>query len=178
MDVMQTDPQIITVVGPESTGKTTLCRQLAEHFGGSVVPEFAREFLNQTKGKYEKSDLLTIAKGQFELGRDIVSRSTDFVFCDTDALVVKIWHEFKYKELNAEIDEILNNQSPRKYLLAYPDLDWQHDVLRENPNDLMQIFKMYEVALNTIGMDYRIIKGQEKERLANAIEAVNQMKLG
>ena len=42
----------------------------------------------------------------------------------------------------------------------------------------MQIFKMYEVALNTIGMDYRIIKGQEKERLANAIEAVNQMKLG
>ncbi|MFT4595328.1 MAG: nicotinamide riboside kinase [Bacteroidia bacterium] len=174
---MESRPQIFACVGPESTGKTTLCHQLANHFGGYIVPEFAREFLNQTKGKYEKSDLLTIAKGQFELERDVASNSKDLVFSDTDVLVVKVWHEFKYQELSPEIDEVLNNQSPRKYLLAYPDLDWKPDPLRENPSDLLEIFNFYEKTLNEIGAEFKVIRGTGNERLNSAIDAINQMKL-
>jgi nicotinamide riboside kinase len=175
---MESRPQIFVCVGPESTGKTTLCRQLANHFGGSTVSEFAREFLNKSEGKYEKSDLLTIAKGQFKVERDILSNSTGIVFSDTDVLVIKVWHEFKYNGLSAEIDDILDNQSPRKYLLTYPDLHWQPDPLRENPDDLLKIFNFYEKTLKEIGADYKVIRGTGDERLNSAIDAINQMKLG
>ena len=174
---MQINPQIVAIIGPESAGKTTLCRQLGNHFGGSIVPEFAREFLTKTKGKYEQSDLLKIAEGQLKLEHQIISNSTGSVFCDTDVLVVKVWHQFKYHEGSAEIDEIFNRQSPRKYLLAYPDLDWQPDPLRENPNDLLEIFRFYEKTLKEIGADYKVIRGTSDKRLNSAVDAINQMKL-
>ena len=175
---MESRPKIFACVGPESTGKTTLCNQLTAHFEGVIIPEFAREFLMAKGGTYEKSDLITIAEKQLELEKKIISQSAGPVFCDTDILVVRVWHQFKYGKQNKEIEKLFDQQRPRKYLLTYPDLEWEPDQLRESPNDLLRIFKMYEVGLNTIGADYQIIKGKDEVRLANAIEAVNQMKLG
>ncbi|HMF72604.1 MAG TPA: ATP-binding protein, partial [Flavitalea sp.] len=54
----------IVVVGPESTGKSTLCQQLAEHYNTAWVPEYAREYLLKHGMNYSYDDLLTIAKGQ------------------------------------------------------------------------------------------------------------------
>jgi nicotinamide riboside kinase len=174
---MESRPQVFACVGPESTGKTTLCDQLANHFNGLIVPEFAREYLDKKNGIYEESDLLTIAKNQLELENRIISKATGPVFCDTDILVIMVWYQFKYRKRDKIIEDLFDQQQPRKYLLTYPDLKWEPDPLRENPNDLHQIFKMNEIGLKTIGADYRIIKGQGDERLSNAVEAVDQMKL-
>jgi len=59
-------PFIITIVGPESSGKTTLARQLAAHYGCPWVPEYAREYLESLGGMYEELDLEAIAQGQLE----------------------------------------------------------------------------------------------------------------
>ena len=170
---MESGPQIFACVGPESTGKTTLCNQLATHFKGAVVPEFAREYLKSKNGIYEASNLLTIAKNQLELENRVISKKPGLIFSDTDILVVMVWYQFKYQKRNKQIEALFDQHSPRKYLLTYPDLEWESDPLRENPNDLQQIFKMYEYALKSMDADYQVIKGQGDHRLTNAIKAVS-----
>lgn len=174
---MESRPQIFACVGPESTGKTTLCNQLALRFEGTVVPEFARQYLTSKGGNYLQKELITIAESQLELEQRLISKNEGPIFCDTDLLVVKVWHEFKYGESSDEIDSLLSKQQSRKYLLTYPDLDWESDPLRENPNDLFEIFTYYENKLVEMGADYRIVRGIGDERLKSAIEAINQMKL-
>jgi len=57
----------IVIIGPESTGKSTLCEQLAAHYHTGWVPEYAREYLMTHGTAYQYEDLLTIAKGQLAL---------------------------------------------------------------------------------------------------------------
>jgi len=170
---MEEGKEIFAIVGPESTGKTTLCNQLSTHFNGVVVPEFSREYLTAKNGHYQESDLLIIAQKQLELENGTIASANNLIFCDTDILVVLVWHHFKYGKRNKEIEKLFDKQQPRNYLLTYPDLEWTPDLLRENPNDLLQLFKLYEMSLKTIGADYRIIKGQDEQRLTNAIKAVS-----
>ncbi|MCB0754584.1 MAG: ATP-binding protein [Flavobacteriales bacterium] len=170
---MEKRPQIFACVGPESTGKTTLSEQLASRMNGELVPEFARDYLEARNGKYSESDLPTIAKGQLELEKKAISNGLPLIFCDTDIVVVKVWQEFKYGKNNEEIDSLLSLQQPRKYLLTYPDLPWEEDSLRENPNELVELFKLYESTLKAIGADYRIVRGVNEERPQNAIEAIS-----
>ena len=54
----------IVILGPESTGKTTLSKELAQHYQTQWVPEFARNFLVTHGMNYDYDDLLTIARGQ------------------------------------------------------------------------------------------------------------------
>ena len=64
----------IVVIGPESTGKSTLCTQLAEHFNTKWAPEYAREYLLKNGTDYSYDDLLTIAKGQLALEDEYASK--------------------------------------------------------------------------------------------------------
>src|ERR1043165_5876631 len=57
----------IVALGPESTGKSSLCEQLAKHYNTLWCPEYAREYLTVHGMNYTYEDLLTIAKGQIEL---------------------------------------------------------------------------------------------------------------
>ena len=58
--------EIVVITGPESCGKTTLARQLAERWRAPLVNEAARDYL-QGKDSYQKSDLLEIAKLQYAM---------------------------------------------------------------------------------------------------------------
>ncbi len=68
----------IVIIGPESTGKSTLCKQLAEHYQTLWVPEYAREYLLKNGMTYSYDDLLTIAKGQIELEEAISNQVSGF----------------------------------------------------------------------------------------------------
>lgn len=57
----------IVVIGPESTGKSTLCKLLAKYYNTLWCPEYAREYLLMHGVAYTYNDLLTIAKGQLKL---------------------------------------------------------------------------------------------------------------
>lgn len=177
---MESGPQIFAIVGPESTGKTSLSQKLSKHFDCPLVNEVAREYLTGKHGDYTITDVELIAQEQHLLEKATIAANptTRFIFCDTDAVVNKIWFEFKYEKPSAAINSILESQKQRKYLLLYPDLEWEFDPLRENPHQLEELFAIYEETLHSNNFDFRTIRGQGELRLTAAIEAINQMKIG
>lgn len=161
----------VAITGPESSGKTTLSEQLANHFNVEWVPEFARTYLIERGGAYTQEDLDSIAKGQFEEMEKVQNR--ELVFYDTDLTVIKIWSEYKYNSSSTKIDELLRKQEVDLYLLCKPDLPWEEDPLRENPNNREVLYDLYLDALKDKGVTFAIISGTPKERLEHAIATVN-----
>lgn len=164
----------IAITGPESTGKSELARQLASHYNTVWVPEYAREYIDLSDRQYVESDLLIIARKQLELENSILPQANNYLFCDSDFLVLKIWGEFKYGRCHPWIAEQFTDHLYDLYLLCDIDLPWVEDPQREHPHKRKELFSLYEKALLELNFPYRIISGQGKERLLNAIKFINE----
>lgn len=184
----------IVVIGPESTGKSTLCEGLAAHFGTDWVPEYAREYLLKHGRQYQYADLLTIAKGQLALeekhaaelagrwGRDGQGAgdrglAEPVLFIDTDMYVMKVWSEFVFGRCDAWILDQVATRRYDGYLLCRTDLPWTADELREYPDEgpREQLFHIYRDCMINQSTPWREIGGCEDERLATAVAAVKEM---
>ena len=152
----------IIITGPESSGKTTLCEALSQHFNIPFSKEYARKYLYSLNRDYNQSDLLKIAKGQLqgEANKQLI---------DTDLITIKIWSNYKYGHCDNWILEQIKKQTIEKrfYLLCKPDIKWEADPLRENPINRMDLFELYKKELKILRHDYYIIKGNN--RIDNAI---------
>ncbi len=163
----------IAIVGPESTGKSTLSQALAQQFGAGWVPEYARQYLNELGREYHKDDLLSIAKGQLAM-EDEACKKHDLVFCDTNLLVIKIWSDYKYGECDAWITQKIQERKYDLHLLTFIDLPWQDDAQREHPHAREELFRIYENELKKLNIEYFIVKGKNDERQINAIAKVRE----
>jgi NadR type nicotinamide-nucleotide adenylyltransferase len=170
----------IVVIGPESTGKSTLCFQLAEHYQTLWCPEYAREYLEKYGTDYTYDDLLKIAKGQIELEERIlptVNRQPQSVFIDTDMYVMKVWCEFAFNKCHSWI---LNQVVTRKYdlyLLCNVDLPWIADELREYPDmeTRNKLYHFYKDIMVNQSVPWANISGTYDERLKSAIKATDKL---
>lgn len=163
----------VAIVGPESTGKTTLCEQLATYYNTIYAPEFAREYLNSISRPYTLQDVLHIAKEQAKLVNEFEKKANTILFCDTSLLTIKIWLRVKYNYFNAEIEQLMMTEQHDSYLLTKPDIPWENDGLREHPHFRNELFNMHVDILNKLGFNYKIISGDEKLRLESAKKIVN-----
>ena len=167
----------IALTGPESSGKTTLSELLAKHFETDFIPEFAREYLEQTNGRYEKTDLAKIAHGQL---RNILSfqqkhPTRKIVISDTDFIVIGVWSEYKYGSIEKEINALIQSTIFDLHILCEPDIPWEKDDLRENPVDRYDLFIRYKEALNRNGKNYIVVNGSNEKRLKKIIEAIENL---
>ena len=165
----------IAVTGPESTGKSILAQQLADHYNTVWVPEFARLYLLRIGRPYVYGDILEIAKGQAESEKIIARLANKFIISDTELLVTKIWCDVKFGNCHSWIEEQLIRQNYNLYLLMDVDLPWQFDPMRENPQDRDFLMKRYVEELDRLGFNYKIVSGVGEERLRNAIGFINEM---
>ena len=164
----------IVLIGPESTGKTTLAKALAKHYDCNYVPEYARQYIHDLNRPYQKEDIVTIAKKQIEL-EETKEKKEPFLFLDTDLIVCKIWSKFKYGECHPWILKQINQRTYHHYLLCNIDLPWQADSQRENPNDRQELFSIYLKEMIKYKKSYSIIKGTENQRLQNAIKILESL---
>jgi len=171
----------IVVIGPESTGKSTLCEGLAAYFGTDWVPEYAREYLLKHGKQYQYGDLLTIARGQLALeeqhAKALEGRPDPILFIDTDMYVMKVWGEFVFGRCDAWILDQVATRKYDGYLLCKTDLPWTADELREYPDDgpREQLFHIYKDCMINQSTPWREIGGCEEDRLTAAIAAVREM---
>lgn len=175
------DTQIkkIVILGPESTGKSTLCAQLAEHYNTLWCPEYAREFLLANGTNYSFEDLLKIAKAQLEQEdaclEKVAKLNTPFLFIDTDMYVMKVWCEFVFGKCHQWILDRIAERSYDLYLLCKPDLPWVKDELREYPDEKtrVQLYHYYRDLLVQQSTAWSEVSGNNEERLNRAILAVD-----
>lgn len=168
----------IVIIGPESTGKSTLCTQLAAHFKTEWIKEFAREYLLKHGTDYKVADLFTIAQGQkkneFAAEQLSTENKSHPIFYDTDFKVIQVWSEFVFNECDNRILKKVAEDNFDLYLLCNTDLPWVKDELREYP-DLKtreELFHYYQQILIDQQVPWILIKGVEEERLAIAVAAV------
>lgn len=172
----------IVIIGPESTGKSTLCKQLAAHFNTIWCPEYAREYLLSNGTDYSYDDLLTIAKGQINLEdkftMEINNKSREvfpMLFIDTDLYVMKVWCEYVFEKCHSYIIKEIASRQYDLYLLCNIDLPWIKDELREYPDEQprRELYRLYKDILTNQKVPFVVINGLEEERINKAVDAVN-----
>lgn len=172
----------IVVIGPESTGKSSLCEYLAIHFKTKWCPEYARTYLTENGKSYNYDDLLNIAQQQLQLEDKYTNSLIDEVekpllFIDTDMYVMKVWCEYGFQKCHHFILEAISSRKYDLYLLCNVDLPWIQDELREYPDDATrkELFQIYKDLLVNQSTPWLIISGGFEEREKVAIDAVNKL---
>ncbi|MBN2615920.1 MAG: ATP-binding protein [Bacteroidales bacterium] len=165
----------IAITGPESTGKSWLAEQLALKFKTVYVPEYAREYLLQNGLEYDIHDVEAIAKGQLKREEVAAVETDHLLFCDTDMLIPKIWCEVVFGTCPGWIEDQFKTHHYDLYLLCFPDIPWEYDPMRENPENRDEIFGLYEKTLKDAGLPYHVVKGLGGDRLENALNFVKEI---
>jgi NadR type nicotinamide-nucleotide adenylyltransferase len=167
----------ICIFGPESTGKSTLARQLAEHFQTVYASEYARPLLDLKAGHCDPADFPFIARGQLACEDALARQANRVLFCDTDLLTTTIWHERLVGPCPTWLLEQAAARAYDLYLLLDIDVPWVNDGQRffSSPADRRTFFEACENTLKSHGKRYVIIRGNWEERLAHAIGEVNAL---
>lgn len=173
--------EILITTGAESSGKTTLARDLAKHLQAPLVQEASRPYLERMAAqagtalyRYQEGDLLAIAREQQAAEQAALATSPPYLVCDTDLLVILIWSEVRYGQCHPWILETLlaNQQRPRQrrhYLLCHWDIPWEADPLRENPENRDQLFNIYQAKLQQLRLPHTVVHGPPNTRLKQAL---------
>ncbi len=166
----------IALFGPESTGKTTLAKQLAAHFQTVWAPEFAREYLQQKwddkQQVCEPEDLLPIAVGQTKLENEALLTANQFLFCDTCLLVTKVFSEIYYNFCDPALDKAARKHKYDLFFLTDIDMPWEKDDLRDAPDQRQKNFAIFRQALIDNDKPYITLSGDSDRRVAQAIKVI------
>lgn len=164
----------IAIVGPESTGKSTISQLLAKHYKVSWVPEYARYYCENLEAPYTLQDEINMYYGQLSLEDAILAiTENDYIICDTTFVTVKIWSD----EMLGETPQIVLDALPKRpydlYLLMDIDLPWQDDPLRDFPNQREHFMNVWHKELKALKANYVVINGVDNVRVQNAIKAID-----
>jgi len=161
---------IILVTGPESSGKTTLARELAWALDGLFVAEAARDFLEASGGAYTEADLPLIWQAQREAEDAARASSASFVVCDTGPEVIQIWAEVKYSNSPPDVRRAVEARTYDLVLLCLPDLPWVPDPFREaeSQGEREALLDRYRA----VSAGRRVVEIGGKNRLGRALTAV------
>ena len=178
----QSEINVVKVVlfGPESTGKTTLSRQLARHYNTVWAPEYAREYLqdkwNNERKTCEESDLIPIAIGQMNLENSLAKKADKLLICDTDLLETKVYSEEYYGGfVDPLLDKFAIQNTYDVYFLTYIDTPWEEDDLRDRPEQREEMFNAFKNALEKYNRPYVLLKGDKETRLKKATQVIDAL---
>jgi nicotinamide riboside kinase len=166
----------IAVYGPESTGKTTLSNQLANHFNTKWAPEFARDYLQQKwdlkKEICSPEDLLPIALGQIKLENSALQKANSYLFVDTCLMTTKVFSEIYYGFCDSKLDKAARKHKYDLFFLTDIDVPWEKDDLRDSPNDREITFKIFKQALIENNKPFIILTGNQEARFQKAVAII------
>jgi NadR type nicotinamide-nucleotide adenylyltransferase len=148
----------IGIIGPESTGKTTLAKELAEKYHGTYVPEYAREYVER-KGTTDVTydELCEIARHQIE---GLEQQPDGLYIFDTELLITKVWFDYAFGHWPEWLDEAIKRYPIDVYVILYPDIPWVPDKARSNGADAirLELFERYKKEVEALGIEYYLVK--------------------
>lgn len=171
----------IALFGPESTGKTTLAKQLAEYYETEWVPEFARDYLQE---KWEENqhicvadDMMPIAYGQTALENEKLSKANKYLFCDTNLMVTKVFSEMYYGFCDPLLNEAALKHEYDLFFLTDIDVPWEKDDIRDSPNGRESVFSVFKQTLIDTKKPFITLSGDKETRLAKAVAIIDNLNI-
>lgn len=164
----------IAIVGPESTGKSTMSAFLAEHYHTVWVPEFARDYCAALTEPPTWQDEINMFYGQLALEEEYLPRANKLLICDTTFITVKIWSDHTFGSSPQEVLDELPEHPYDLYLLLSIDLPWEEDPLRDFPNLREHFMEVWHKELKALDANYVVISGTGQDRYNNAVAAIDK----
>jgi NadR type nicotinamide-nucleotide adenylyltransferase len=164
----------IAIVGPESTGKSTMSAYLAKHYNTVWVPEYAREYCEKLTEPPTWQDEVNMFYGQLALEKEIVPKANKLLICDTTFITVKIWSDYTFGKSPQEVLDELPIHPYDLYLLLNIDLPWEEDPLRDFPHMREHFMDIWLKELRDLNAKFEVISGGGPERYDNAVKAIDR----
>ena len=174
----------ICLVGPESVGKSTMAKRLAEKYETPFVDEYARRLLDEyvanrgyKPGEVREEDIATIARGQIVTEDAMARRANRLLFCDTDLITTVYWSDFFFGKCPDWIAAEAERRKYDLYILLSPDTPWVDDHQRAMPEQEKREahHKWLEMELIRRGRPFVKISGDWQQRFDQACKAVDRL---
>jgi NadR type nicotinamide-nucleotide adenylyltransferase len=168
-------PEIIkiAIVGPESTGKSTMSAYLAEHYDTVWVPEYARGYCQELTEPPTWQDEINMFYGQLALEKEYLPKAGSILICDTTFITVKIWSDYTFGRSPQQVLDELPKHPYDLYLLLNIDLPWEEDPLRDFPHMREHFMEVWHKELIALNANYRLVSGSGQERYQSAVQLVD-----
>ena len=126
--------KVVVLIGPESSGKSTLGKALAKRFHAPLVGEYVREFIEKEQRDTCGADISTIAREQWQRELEARAKRPPLLLLDTHLLSNKLWSEVLFDTSPPWLEAALQEQHYDLVGLLSPDgLPWQADGQRCQP---------------------------------------------
>jgi len=165
----------VVLTGSESTGKSVLAIQLAEHYGAEFAPEFVRAFAASKGAPLEFEDTDEIARGQIALEDQHAARAHNLLIQDTDLLSTVVYSGHYYGRCADWIRDSALERRPDLYLLLEIDVPWVADDVRDREGKRDDMQRLFRAAVADSGAPYVVIEGSWAERFERARSAIDDL---
>lgn len=172
----------VCVMGPESTGKSSLTKHLADHYETDFAPEFAASYLEKYKEVTElvMEDFVAIARGQGGMNEEVSRIAERIVFFDTDPVMAKIWAHTLIGKSSPILDDLAKASDVDLYLLTDIDAAYNNSVMgiktirwTARHRNRVDFLRDCRRILTTLGKEYRMIRGDGEKRRLCAVSAIH-----
>ena len=165
--------KVLVLTGPESVGKSWLADRLLRTFGGVLVGEHVRDYIEQTQRDTTLADIPIIARGQLAQEDAARAMAPHLLILDTHLLSNMLWSRTLFGECPAWLEDELLKRTYHQHLLLSPEgAEWHADGQRCQPDlgERMAFFEGCRSWLQRCGQPFVEVRGDwsERERLAVA----------
>lgn len=168
----------IVVVGAESTGTTTLARDLARALQVPWVPEIGRyytESLQTADYPWQDDDFYRIAHLQQAYENEIAARSSGVIICDTNAVATEVWQRRYMGKTTIDMQQIAAKDKADLYIITGDEIPFVQDGMRDGEHIRHQMHRWFVARIKKTGVPYAIVRGDTASRLATAMTMANKM---
>ncbi|MBK8659305.1 MAG: ATP-binding protein [Bacteroidetes bacterium] len=166
-------PFLVTITGPESTGKSALTEALGAHLAAAVVADVSRAYVAALQQPYTAIDILNIAEQIIMQEDKALGSGAKWIISDNDLINIKIWLQYYEWHVPLWLQQQIAKRKSALYLLCATDLPWVPDPQRQNEHDRLAFMLRLSRSCK-LSSPYRVVQGTGAERLQVALAAIHR----